>query len=372
MDIKEDPRIKEFLTNRDLAKGTEKRYLIIINHYCESIGLTPTEFILEAEQEEDKALRMRYRKIKPHLNQFKEYLELKGHSELNISTSLTIIRTFYHEFEIFLPLSKNKKRNIKVETIENLPTIENIRYALNFANIKYQSIILTMVSSGMGSAEIINLTYHDFLKSIKPYVNDVTNIGEITSKLGRKHNNNELMVGTWHIMRVKTRKYYTTFTTYESIKAILLYLKAYPITSENDYLFRSQHSNSQINSKTFSNYFNYLNSKCGFGKTHRQIYFRSHNLRKLFATTLYKKKLPELVVHWLLGHRIDAVTEAYFKADINSLREQYITCISDLSIEDTETRVLESQDKKRLDELEIKYDKLLKIMEDKDGFKDLP
>ena len=48
------------------------------------------------------------------------------------------------------------------------------------------------------------------------------------------------------------------------------------------------------------------------------------------------------MVHWLLGHRIEPVTEAYFKADPSSLREQYITCIPDLSIEDAEVKTYKS------------------------------
>ena len=48
-----------------------------------------------------------------------------------------------------------------------------------------------------------------------------------------------------------------------------------------------------------------------------------------------------MIVQWLLGHRIDSVTEAYFKTDINALREQYITCISDLSIEEMDSLITE-------------------------------
>jgi hypothetical protein len=97
-----------------------------------------------------------------------------------------------------------------------------------------------------------------------------------------------------------------------------------------------------------------LNEKCGFKKPYRQSYFRSHALRKLFATTLYTKGLPQLSIDWFLGHKINSVTESYFKTDIKSLKEQYISCIEDLSIEDTEVRVLESSDAKLLSELQVK------------------
>jgi len=60
-----------------------------------------------------------------------------------------------------------------------------------------------------------------------------------------------------------------------------------------------------------------------------------------------------LSIDFFLAHNIDKTTSAYFKNDIESLKNQYITCIDDLSIENTEVRVLESEDKKRLSQMEI-------------------
>ena len=48
----------------------------------------------------------------------------------------------------------------------------------------------------------------------------------ITSNLKRKVDNKELVISTWNITRIKTRMPYTTFSTYESMEAILLYLKS--------------------------------------------------------------------------------------------------------------------------------------------------
>lgn len=40
----------------------------------------------------------------------------------------------------------------------------------------------------------------------------------------------------------------------------------------------------------------------------------------------------------MLGHRIDSVTEAYFKADINSLKKEYMKAMQDLSFEKVEVK----------------------------------
>jgi site-specific recombinase XerD len=85
----------------------------------------------------------------------------------------------------------------------------------------------------------------------------------------------------------------------------------------------------------FKNYFARLNDELKYGTVGRQRFFHSHVLRTLFATTLYKNKIPQLTVNWLLGHQMNAITEAYFKPDIDALKEQYITCIDDLSIAKT-------------------------------------
>jgi integrase len=376
MTIDEDPRIQEFLCNRTLAKGTARRYLITLQHYCNATGLTPTELIDQAENEEDLRLRMRERSIKKHFQTFKQYIEDRGFSPLNVSTSFAVIRTWYNDFEIQIPRFKISHKNVRKETIENLPNKDNIKHALKFSNLKFRAIILLMLSSGMGTSEIIHLTYNDFLKSIETYVNHTTDVEEITTKLTQKYNNNELIVGTWHIIRFKTKHPYYTFNTYESIDAILTYLQSDPPKDENSYLFRGIITQTKITSKTFSTYFTNLNKKCGFGIPYRQIFFRSHNLRKFFASTLFKNKIPELVTHHLLGHHIDTITEAYFKADIESLKNQYITCISDLSIKDTEVHTMKSPEfikvESELNETQRRLKRLEDVMEGRQLLENLP
>lgn len=58
---------------------------------------------------------------------------------------------------------------------------------------------------------------------------------------------------------------------------------------------------------------------------------RTHNLRKFFATTLEKNKVPHLTSRWLLGHTIDPTTDAYFKADPESLKPDYLEVVDQLT-----------------------------------------
>ena len=92
---------------------------------------------------------------------------------------MTTVRTFYNQFEIQLPKQKNK--SIKQDQkLEDLPGKDDIIHALKFADLKYRAIILLMASSGLGESEICNLKFTDFLKSIKTYINNTTDIDEIS------------------------------------------------------------------------------------------------------------------------------------------------------------------------------------------------
>jgi len=351
--MKDDDMVKEFFRNRDLSANTQARYLQVFKLYSTYTGLTPTEHIDEAEAEEEARVMMRKRKIKTHLMGFKEFLYSKEYSELNIKNTVSTVRSFYSEFEIDLPRLKINRKYRKKETIDDIPTKKHLENILSHANLKYQAIILLMMSSGMGAAEIRSLSYGDFLRSIKDYyeppVNAKVDIGELIYILDKKENENEVIVATWHITRVKTKMPYITFSTSESIKAILKYLNQSPPETPDSPLFRAKRNkNAEISAQGFLVYFNRLNKTCGYGNTGKFGFFHSHVLRKYYASTLYKLKIPELVVHWMLGHRVDPVTEAYFKSDLDFLKNQYIDCIPELSMEQTEILKMETDEYKEL------------------------
>ena len=346
MDISTDPRFIEFLQSRPLKPMSIRNYTYDLSKYVEFTGLTLTELITEAEKEEDERLRMRSRKIKTYLLGFREHLINQDLSNSHIQHIFTTVRTFYSEFEIELPRIKLILKSRQKETINDIPTRDHIQIALENSNRKMRAIILLMLSSGMGRGEVLSLKYSDLLRSIHDDIkiskSDVLNVGVLTDLVTEKLNENILIVPSWNIHRVKTGMLYSTFCTSECLTAILKYLSDYPPHSLNDPLFRTAKTSEGLKPNTFLTYFWNLNKKCGFGQTDRIIFFHSHALRKYFATTLFKNKIPQIVVDWLLGHKIDNTSEAYFKADTKALKEQYITCIPDLSIEDTEVHTYES------------------------------
>ena len=90
-------------------------------------------------------------------------------------------------------------------------------------------------------------------------------------------------------------------------------------------------------------------------------FFHSHGLRSFFASVLYKSGLPQLTIDFFLGYQIDKVTEAYFKADIKSLKSEYLKVLSEITfIEEVETRIVTDEWRAKMEE---KHEKDKKEME---------
>ena len=356
-DIENDKFIKDFFQARDLRTSTKEVYLKKLFKYCTFVEKTPTELINEAEKEEDHRIRMKDRQIKRYLLDYLNFLKKSQFSYNFIKQCIMTVKTFYREFEIELPNIRLKRNNQNdLQTIEDIPSKDEIKEALGYSNKKYKGIILLMSASGMGSSEIRNLKYSDFLTAIEELdVKESDSIKNIYLKL-RKNNG---FIGVWKIRRIKTGMPYITFSTHESLTAIADYILSQErdknhIKTPDDWLFDS--SNKQTASSTLIYYLRKINDTLGCGFSGRQRKFKAHSLRKYFASTLNKNKLPELATHWMLGHRIDQVTEAYFKADIDSLKKEYLKAVNDLSFEKVKIKTVTSKE----------YDRLLNDSKEKD------
>lgn len=89
--------------------------------------------------------------------------------------------------------------------------------------------------------------------------------------------------------------------------------------------------------------FQRLNDKAGFGRKENKVrLFTSHQLRKLFTKTLFAQGVDKLMVDWMLGHKINDVTEAYFKTKPERLRSEYIKHMNHLTLEQIKIRKVTS------------------------------
>ena len=142
--LEEDEKFQVFLTLKTLKPNTIEGYKYRIHEYSQAIGLTPTEFLQEAEKEEYEGIKLKRRKIKTYLIKFIQYLRRKGLKDTSINNYLIYIKAFYSTFEIELPKLTIKLNAFPTKDYKEWISKEDIKRALKYSNYKYKAIILLM------------------------------------------------------------------------------------------------------------------------------------------------------------------------------------------------------------------------------------
>jgi len=367
--LEEDEKFRVFLTLKTLKSNTIEGYKYRIFEYSQAIGLTPTEFLQEAEKEEHEGIKLKRRKIKAHLIKFIQYLRRKGLKDTSINNYLIYVKAFYSTFEIELPKLPIKLNLLTKKDNKEWISKEDIKKALEYSNRKYKAIILLMVSSGMGSAEIRKLTFKDFLKSLEDYIiiplKEPYNVENIRNILPV----NLHIIPTWHIHRVKNGKYYYTFASPESVEAILDYLeyreaKKKPIIGLDEPLFIGRRPGDLLNKYTMTSAFQKINDDAGFETVGNKRYFTSHELRRFFSAQSLRAGLQERDVKWLLGQGTKNTLNRYVQPDPQNLKIQYLEkALPCLSIETIEILKLEENAYRRIKDLEKENQEMKKTLQ---------
>lgn len=333
--VENEPIFHEFCEERGISKPTIINYKRGLQKYVDFTGLTLDELIQEAEDDEDSGTRMRRRAINRHLTSYTQFLMDSGHKESYIKRLLIQVRTFYGHYDILLPRNKNRKirSDKKPSSISEIPTIEDIEFFMEHVTSNYKAIITLQISSGMSKAEISSLTFKHFYDAI-PLEEYPEDISSIIKEVKKKDN----VIPMWNIKRIKTNHPYFTFSSPESVERILIYLEELHIRrpeynpKPSDTLFRSIYrANKPLNTRGISSKFHKTSKTLKLRKVNDYYIMRTHNLRKFFATTLERNKVPHLTTRWLLGHTIDPTTDAYFKADPESLKQDYMEVIDQVT-----------------------------------------
>ena len=87
--IKNDPLFKEYVQYRSLKPETIRSYTRKLTIYSIVTGITPTQFIEEAEVDEDLNIRKRLRKIKGHFTELQDHLITNDYSPQKIEDIIT-------------------------------------------------------------------------------------------------------------------------------------------------------------------------------------------------------------------------------------------------------------------------------------------
>lgn len=344
--IEDEKIFKDFCKIRGIRKSTIELYRGNLQKYVNFTGKTLEELIDEADEEEELGSRLRKRKITQYLMDFKEYLDTTDLAESTKDYNIKLVRSFYSEYDIQLPKAfRRKKRSDSTKDIlyEDLPTIGDISHLLKYLNATYKSITLLCLSSGMSRSEIASLTFKNFYDAISldPYPESMK---ELLNRLSELNN----LVPLWKITRVKTDKAYFTFSSPEALDAIVAYLKEFNRKFKDydpkhtDAIFRTKF-NEPIKTFGISEMYRKANERAGFENVGKYSYITPHALRRVFASTLERNKMPHLMTRWLMGHTLDKTTSAYFKADPMAIKEEYLQVLDQITTDQVEIKIIKTE-----------------------------
>ena len=301
--------INKICTERNVKKSTMSGYESSLKKYSEFHNRS-LEFLLdEAAKEEKMLVPLKERKIKSRLMDFRKYL---FESSLSANTSRTYfskVLVFYRHFEVELPNLPEIQSEKEYESeYRDLPTKEDISKALTISNPLMKAIILFMSSSGTARAETLSLTVDDFIKATSAY-HKSDDLNEIIRELSKKEN----IIPTFYLRRIKTKKYYYTFCSFEATTYILSYLKTRKNLKNNDKLF-------DITESSLTMKFRKINDEMKWGFKGKYRFFRSHTLRKFHASNI---QLPSEYIDSLQGRGKSRIHETYIKQNPEKLKQIY-------------------------------------------------
>lgn len=355
MDLSEDEKVIEFFLEREIKPATQTKYYTHLKHYIEHAGdgLTPTELIQEARSEERQGIYIEDRKIHKRFIRFKAWLLTANWDESTKKIALSNIKTFYKTLHINeVPPTTIKVPRKKQIKITHLPSQEDVKKAVLAANVKYQSILLLMASSGLMQSDIIQFKVTDFIESFNKQahtnftgIDDIRQLVEIAEK--------KEIVLKWEGERAKNSIEYMTFSSTETTKAIAEYLRTDPPRSRDDFLFRNK--GQKIRIFTLDNYIQFINDKLGLtGGEDKYKRIIPRNLRKRFGSLLTEAELGYRHIEYMMGHVLPPVQGAYFKLPGEDvMRRAYLKALPYLMIlEPMETKVLTDEKLAEIEERE--------------------
>jgi integrase len=346
-----DSKLEQWFNLFELSDRTREIYTKYMQEFSECIGLTPTQMIEEAIVEIKAGKLPSERNILGYVAKFKKCMKDKDRAEKSQAVAIACIKSFFKAFDIQLPSAvRTPKKPHTIKENDNFLSREDVtKLIANAKSLRDKCLLLVMATSGLGRKEIRNLRIKDV------QIDDEK-------------------IGTISIRRQKSKVDFTTFCSPEATAALQLYFaerKRSPTTSikgERDFVFVTYDNGSQILENTFTKIFEQLARELGYVNGSNFIICRPHAFRKFFASTLENSGLPKNKIEYMLGHTPAGSDLSYYKTDTEALKQLYIKFLPFLTFErNIEIRSLNTEDARRLEELEKENELLKTGLRKKDG-----
>lgn len=325
-DLKSQKMLDKMAKERNIRDSSAKGYMSTIKMYTEFNQMQLYELIDEALKEQDAHIPLRESKLKQRLLDYRNYLmNIPDMSSKTVKTYFSKMLTVYRHFECEIPIIPMAQYNHEyVTTYSDLPTLDHLRQALEVSPVDLRAAICFQASSGSAKAETLQLTVRQFFQGVQEYHDlsfseDEETLEKILKVLEHKLAEYELIVPTFYLERIKTKKFYYTFCSPEACKWIVMDLKnRIGKTNVQEFL------NSQLfdfSPSLLLTRYQEVNDYFKWGHKGKFRFFRSHVLRKWNASNI---QMTSEDIDNIQGRAKDVVHEAYIKVKPERLKKTYM------------------------------------------------
>ena len=165
--INDHDLINDFHCKSGHSNGSIKSYQTVFNKYTEFHNMSLCELLGEAISEQEKRIPENKLSIYDRIITFRNHLT-ENHMANTITNAISKIKTFYLYNRVYLPfippLNRKQVRKNDVISFEDLPTKDELKDALKFADDNLSLWILVMISSGATRVEAKSITNEMFFK----------------------------------------------------------------------------------------------------------------------------------------------------------------------------------------------------------------
>ncbi len=352
-DILSDKRVLYVLQIKGIRnRSTISGYYTALRLFCMYAKQTPSTLIETAIEERKKGIEpenmMYFMLIISFRNELATWTCNNGipYAISTIGRYMSVITTFFKTYHFAVPPTSLEQQRRALSRPENqkIPNKELIRNALKFACIRDRAIILVAVSSGLSAIDVCNLTVKQFNEGYNPKTHIVT----------------------LQLARQKTGRVFTTFLSPEASQAVFDYLqtrtkdvkkmnrsdlreyKKIKITPDSPLFIRNKkletylesgvESDRALTTQHIHEIYATISDKINTKSSTPGVYnlFRSHNMRKFFASALLNAGCDFNIIEYLMGHQSSETVAAYFKYQTSFLEETYQKYLPHLLINESD------------------------------------
>lgn len=362
--------LEKWFTRNGLSEGTRKIYGRSILEFKEFFGKNLSELINEATKQQMDSIMPMDRSVNEYIFTFKNHLDKIGNAPGTVNHKIAGVRSFYKAYDIqLIDIKTHQGDTVLDKNVHKLLKKEDIRKMVDVCNARDRAIIYLMSLTGMAQNEVRHLTIRQFMKyaglAIGKELETIEQLFEHEDEILDK-----LII--LEVVRKKVNYRHHVVLPPEATRPIIAYLKErYYHRNENRHI-------KNINSPIFVTNKGTPMTRTGIGSEIKRIgklvgfkssedgaysYWRPHAFRKYFISTIIRTTGDALLADYLVGHKINGSTRAYWIVQPEELKEKYLRVYEHLSIDSVKVNNLQTDDYREMENMIKQMAEQKKIMD---------